>query len=64
MDPENPDPFGGTPDNWSLPDPTDRDDPSVPWPPTDPVELAALNRWMDERELDELEIPTLESIGL
>lgn len=48
---ENPDPFGGTPENWSrAEDPADRDDVSDPWPPIDPADLAALNRWMDEQE--------------
>jgi hypothetical protein len=46
------DPFGGTPDNWSLSDSDsfDRDVPADPWPPVDADELAALNAWMDEQD--------------
>jgi hypothetical protein len=40
---DNPDPFGGGPENWSLPDPEPR-------PPTDAAGLEDLDRWMDERE--------------
>lgn len=36
------DPFGGSPENWSLP--------GCDWPPTDPEELAALDRWADQME--------------
>ena len=33
------DPFGGGPENWSL-----------DWPPSDPAELAKLDKWSDEEE--------------
>lgn len=53
--PANPDPFGGTPANWSLSDwtpcPTCGNPmPADPWPPIDPDRLQQLNRWMDEQE--------------
>lgn len=52
MDPVNPDPFGGGPENWTLPDDAASgwSMPIDPWPPTDPTELARLNAWMDEQE--------------
>jgi hypothetical protein len=56
MDPDNPDPFGGSPDNWSRAGEwvgcplCGALHPNDPRPPTDPAELDRLNRWMDERE--------------
>ena len=38
------DPFGGTPENWSLP--------GREWPPSDPDEMARLGEWCDRMEAE------------
>lgn len=38
------DPFGSTAENWSLTDDN--------YPPSDPTELAVLDRWVSECELE------------